>query len=1044
MLKTGDEYRESLRDGRAVWIDGERVKDVTVHPAFKPIVDVRARIYDMAHEAGYRDIMSYVDEGTNEPCNIGYKPPRTRDDWEDKRRAVDAVMNDIGGVVVRVGDETIGEVWSLWDGKDVLDEIDSQFSANVETHVWRALRSDTFHVSANTDPKGDRSKRPQEQDPDMLLHVVKETDRGIVVRGAKFETAAAYANQAFVKPTIANWGDEKLSDYAVGFIADMGWPGMKHICRTGFAGRRPVEDYPLANRFDEVDTLIVFDDVLVPWENVLFYRHTRAASFIRGTLHRYSAYPFVLRLLYIADMMIGTALFNVRQTGLDKQQAVREKLATLACYRETINAHLVASIALAEKSPAGLLMPNQSLLFTGRVHACSKLPEMVHLARELCGGQICVTPDHAAFTDPETRPLLEKYYTVNEDWVAEDRRKLLAFARDLLNSDYAGHRVTFELFAQSPPFAHLNAVYMNFGFDGPLEFVRKAADLSERVLGSGRGRDAAGTPNGPGKADGPGRSDGVGKAGRGPGRPRPRRRPRRRPPSRRRTSRPMPATARWCCAVCSGTGWRSCGPASRGTSPSPAPMSAATRPRGIPAASSGTTATGAASPSTGPSCGSRPPPRSRRASWARPRRGSSTSTSSSRSPAPANARPGIRICRTTASTAARDAASGSPSTPSPGTGRRSSWPGPIAGGACSRRSASSAPTSTRARRARRSSSPCRTSTGRAGTTGSSPGTSPPGTPSPSISGPCTGPRPTPRRPGGGPSRRAGSARTWCSRPGRGRRRRRFRSSPAGSPRATRCRGTSFPGSGRRTARGTRRAPGRDRDGFDREADAMTFSIAGRCGRTGMLGVAITTSSIAVGARCPWARAGVGAVATQNVTDPALGAATLDLLAAGLTPRRALARLVAERDHMDYRQLTVVDAQGRVAHFSGANVLGTHAVAEGPGCVAAGNLLANGDVPEAMVRSFAAHGEVHLAERLLRSLEEGLVAGGEVGPVRSAALYVVSEHSFPLVDLREDWCEDGPVARLRALWERYEPEMEAYVTRAVDPAAAPRYGVPGDP
>ena len=486
MIRTGQEYRDTLKDGRQVWINGERVKDVAAHPAFKPIVDVRARIYDMAHDKATAAAMTYADEATGELNCIGYKLPRSQDDWQAKRRAVDLVMNDIRGVAVRVGDETIGEMWSLYDGQDVLRQVDSRFAENIETHIFRALRSDTFHVSGNTDPKGDRSKRPQDQDPDMLLHLVKETDAGIVVRGAKFETAAAYANQAFVKPTIANWGDDKLSDYALGFICDMGAAGLKHICRTGFAGRAPARDYPLSNRCDEVDTLLIFDDVLIPWENVLFYRHTRAASFIRGTLHRYSAFPFVQRILTIADMMIGTALFNVRQTGLDQQQAVREKLAELAIYRETINAHLTASIALAEKSPAGLLMPNQSLLYTGRVQACTRLPAMMHLARELCGGQICVTPDSAAFEDPETRKWLEKYYSVNEFWVAEDRRKLLAFARDLLNSDYAGHRVTFELFAQSAPFAHLNAVYNNFDFSGPLDFVRRSAGLSERVMQQGR------------------------------------------------------------------------------------------------------------------------------------------------------------------------------------------------------------------------------------------------------------------------------------------------------------------------------------------------------------------------------------------------------------------------------------------------------------------------------------------------------------------------------------------------------------------------------
>lgn len=480
MIRTGEQYRESIRDGREVYINGERVKDVPSHPMFKPLVDIRARIYDMQHEAATAPILSYSENG--ETNAIANKLPRVEQDWWDKRRATDTVLEDIGGIVTRVGDETVGEMWSLFDGQDVLNEVDPQFSANIRNHIDAVLRRDPFHVSANTDPKGDRSKPPQEQDPDMLLHVVKETDEGIVVRGAKYETAAAYANQAFTKPTIANWGNDALSDYAVGFICDLGSPNLKFICRTGFAGRAPADDYPLANRFDEVDTLVIFDNVLIPWENVLFYRHTKAATFIRATLHRYSAFAFVQRNLKLADMMIGAALFNARQTGLEKQQAVQEKLSTLAVYREGINAHLTAAVALAEPSPGGLLMPNQSLLYTGRVLACSQLHQMIHIARELCGGQICVTPDKAAFEAPETKPWMEKYYSINEDWVADDRRKLLAMARDMLNSDYAGHRLTFQLFAQSPPFAHLAAVYRNFDWDGPLTFVKKAAGLSDKVM----------------------------------------------------------------------------------------------------------------------------------------------------------------------------------------------------------------------------------------------------------------------------------------------------------------------------------------------------------------------------------------------------------------------------------------------------------------------------------------------------------------------------------------------------------------------------------
>jgi 4-hydroxyphenylacetate 3-monooxygenase len=480
MIRTGQQYKDSIRDGRQVWINGERVRDIASHPMFKPLVDIRARIHDMAHEAEHASVMAYRNAG-GDTCAVGTKLPLTQTDWYAKRDAVNAVLDEVGGIVTRVGDETVGEMWSLYDGQDVLNEVDPQFSTNIRSHVERVVREDPFHVSANTDPKGDRSKRPQDQDPDMLLHVVKETDAGIVVCGAKYETAAAYANQAFTKPTIANWGDSQLSDYAVGFISNLGAPNLKFICRTGFAGRAPLEDYPLSNRFDEVDTLLVFDNVLIPWEDVLFYRHTKAATFIRATLHRYSAFAFVQRNVKLADFMIGAALFNARQTGLDHQQAVQEKLAQLACYREGINAHLTAAIACAKRSPAGLLMPDQSLLMTGRVLASSQLHNMMHIARELCGGQICVTPDAAAFRDPETSPWLQKYYSVNENWQAEDRRKLLAFARDLLNSDYAGHRLTFQLFAQSPPYANLAAVYRNFDWEETLRVVQKSAGLSDGV-----------------------------------------------------------------------------------------------------------------------------------------------------------------------------------------------------------------------------------------------------------------------------------------------------------------------------------------------------------------------------------------------------------------------------------------------------------------------------------------------------------------------------------------------------------------------------------
>ena len=224
---------------------------------------------------------------------------------------------------------------------------------------------------------------------------------------------------------------------------------------------------------------------------------------------------------------------------------------------------------------------------------------------------------------------------------------------------------------------------------------------------------------------------------------------------------------------------------------------------------------------------------------------------------------------------------------------------------------------------------------------------------------------------------------------------------------------------------------------------MTFSIVGHCERTGMFGVAITTSSICVGARCPHVRAGVGAVATQNVTDPSLGPAILDALESGLDAKAALSHVTSNAEFLSYRQLTVVDKNGSTACHTGSNILGTNAESAGDHCYAAGNLLSTVEVPVAMTGAFAVNKEKHLAERLLLSLEAGLNSGGEEGDVHSAALLVADSMSFPLVDLRIDWMDEDAVDRLRLLWRHYEPQMLDYFTRAINPSDAPSYGVPGD-
>ena len=223
---------------------------------------------------------------------------------------------------------------------------------------------------------------------------------------------------------------------------------------------------------------------------------------------------------------------------------------------------------------------------------------------------------------------------------------------------------------------------------------------------------------------------------------------------------------------------------------------------------------------------------------------------------------------------------------------------------------------------------------------------------------------------------------------------------------------------------------------------MTFSVVARCAETGQLGIAISSSSIAVGARCPWLRAGVGAVASQNITLPSLGPQVLDLLEQGMAPSEALAAVFAGQEHSDYRQVTVIDRQGRTAHFSGAQTLGIHAAVSGEQCVAAGNMLANPGVIGAMVRAFE-QASGHLADRLLAAMHTAGAEGGEAGPVHSAALLVVDDVLWPIVNLRVDWADKDPIGTLDKLWQAYRPQLQDYIDRALNPHIAPGYAVPGD-
>lgn len=223
---------------------------------------------------------------------------------------------------------------------------------------------------------------------------------------------------------------------------------------------------------------------------------------------------------------------------------------------------------------------------------------------------------------------------------------------------------------------------------------------------------------------------------------------------------------------------------------------------------------------------------------------------------------------------------------------------------------------------------------------------------------------------------------------------------------------------------------------------MTFSLVARCAETGMFGIAISSSSPAVAARCSFARAGVGAVASQNVTDPSLGPQVLDLMQKGLTAADAVKDVIAANNFTEYRQLLAVDQTGGTAIHSGPHSLGIWTQAQAENVASGGNMLADEGVPQAVVDGFLASSG-HLGDRLIAAMRAGLAAGGEAGPVHSAGIKIVDKVSWPVADLRCDWTDDCPIENIATAWTIYKPQLAAYTQRALDPRDAPSYGVPGD-
>lgn len=475
-LLNGQQYKESLKDGREVYVNGERVEDVTTHPAIRPMVDTMAKLYDLQHTPEYKETFSYINEDGELASRI-YKLPETIEDLRNRREMTAAILNEISPVIDRFGDETVTPLFVMKDRKALLDKYDERYYKNAVNWLKKLQGNNWFLTSGNTDPKGDRNKQPyQQDDPDLYTRVVKETDEGIYISGAKFETGACYAHAAFIKPTVGSWIPEN-EDYAVACIVPLNSANLRHICRAPHFEHPNSFDKPLSSFYDELDTLIVFDNVFVPWENVIFSRKPELAALIRQDLHNWAAQGFLNRAYAKADTLVGTALLITQHTGLSNVPPVKEKIARLMEYRETIRAFIFASEDQYQTSESGMITPNLSIQNAGRLFASTHFYEMTQILRDLAGGTAVMQPDEATLTSPLTGPYVEKFFRIG-NVSAKERLQVLNLAAELTATSFAGRMCAYAMFAESPPMVQAMSLYSSFDKKSSMQRAAKLAGIS--------------------------------------------------------------------------------------------------------------------------------------------------------------------------------------------------------------------------------------------------------------------------------------------------------------------------------------------------------------------------------------------------------------------------------------------------------------------------------------------------------------------------------------------------------------------------------------
>jgi 4-hydroxyphenylacetate 3-monooxygenase len=463
--RTGQEYVKGLQEQpREIWLRGERIDDVTTHAALRNGVHTLAALYDMQHDPGLRQEMTYPSPTTGDRVGLSFIVPRTREELEQRRVMMLHWARHGCGMLGRSPD-FMNVTFAAWGAAaEFFGGNRPEFADNIRRYYEYIREHDLTltHALINLQRNRTVSGVPSLSDA-AALHVVRETDAGIIVRGARIlATLGPLSDEIAVYSPRLSLMAEGHSPYALNFAIPCGTPGVKFLCRESFDLGRSHFDHPLGSRFEEMDCVVFFDDVLVPWERVFVLGDVAMINATAATTHssRHSAHQGAAKNVAKCELVLGVALLMSQTLGNAHLPHTEERIGELAMYTELMKACMRAAEADASLDEWGVMCPAQLPIETTRNLFMTAYPRMVEILQLLGSSSFMIIPSVEDFSSP-LAPQIEQYLATDTS-TARERVKLFRLAWDIAGSAFGGRQVLYERFFASDPLTRaraLNAIY---------------------------------------------------------------------------------------------------------------------------------------------------------------------------------------------------------------------------------------------------------------------------------------------------------------------------------------------------------------------------------------------------------------------------------------------------------------------------------------------------------------------------------------------------------------------------------------------------------